>query len=198
MSLDERKALQCKGNLRQLGMSLPREGLVESFLLDSVSSGSLRCPASSKVTYLESVREAVGKPGAKAVLTCAGENHVLAGYGKDYPRWVGGQGLQDNAEGAARMPSALQLPLPEDAMVLESWASQGQVHLVLSTAENLQEWAEKYNALLNPGSQLVSTVRGGRLDVSGNFSGIPYSVSTDLGRKTVTIVWDPITEDVAR
>ena len=193
MSLQERKALECKGNLRGIAESFPTEGRLDANQV-GFGVGQLTCPAAEKDTYSHSLKEAVGKPAEELVMTCSGENHVPAGNGKDYPRWVAGKGLVDFPDGTVARPSALELPLPTDAKVIESYARQGTVFATFSTNESLEPWAERYNGLLNPGSQLVNPARKGVQTISGNLNGITHSVTLDSNRKTVGIGYDPITD----
>jgi hypothetical protein len=189
MPLAEREALGCKHNLHQMSEHYSRtKGPLKEHSIQGFNE--MKCPVAGEATYSKSLKAGVGKPGKELVIYCAGRHHLDAGYQEDYPRWVAGEGFFETEKGQ-KVPSGLQLPLPEDVEVVESYERQGTVYVTFKTAEDAKQLNEKYHQLLNPGTQNVFAERNGRIGSSGKIGAIPYGVSFDLEKNTFTVAWDP-------
>lgn len=190
MPLAEREALSCKYNIERMGEQFSRsdrklsERAVKQW-------ESIKCPVAKEPTYAGSLRASVGKAGKATVVYCEGTYHAAAGYPQDYPRWDPEKGEVMESPQGQKVPTGMQLPLPEDAQIVGSYEYQGSVRATFKTGEDMKALAEQYHQLLSPGVQNVLADRNGKAGASGKLGGIPYSVSLDIENGTFTVTWDP-------
>jgi hypothetical protein len=187
MPLAEREALKCKHNILQMSERFSR---MERPIKERNVQQGPKCPVAGTSTYMKSLKTGIGKPGNEIVLFCEGRHHVDAGYSEDYPRWDPEKGFLETENGQ-KIPSGLQLPLPDDVEVVKSYERQGSVHVTFTTKEDLELLQQRYHKLLNPGTEDVFPARNGKISTSGKLGAIPYSVTCDTLNNTFSVVWDP-------